>query len=188
MNTHTLFSRASKIFWHCLAGISVAAVIACFFCAALTKPFFAHAYQVKRVLHGSASIGTGTEVGTVNLTASHPILGTDPLNMTNAAVFFSSYSATTDYDRRYMDVLTLIDDPETVQFSRRATSSNVINLVYSVVEFAEGAYVMSGMTTVPETSYVKNVTLPESVNLTKAFPIISWKPYTGGSGTDENNV
>ncbi len=138
MNIHTLFDRLPKVVKYSLAAVTVCAVIGCFFAAALVGPFFAHAYQVKRIIHGSATVGTGTEVGTVNLSIS-----SDPLEMENSAVFYTSFSNSNDDNRQFTDVLTLIDDPETVQFSRRATSTNSITVAYSVLEFAQGAHVIS---------------------------------------------
>ncbi|MFA5100309.1 MAG: hypothetical protein WC547_05460, partial [Candidatus Omnitrophota bacterium] len=110
MNTHIEMHRSFSLSQRRFAAVSAFAAAACFLLAALFAPE-AHAYQVKRVINGSASVGTGTEVGTVPLG-----IADDPLDMSKSAVFFSWYSASNDTSRMYMDVMTLIDDPENVQF------------------------------------------------------------------------
>ncbi|MDD4940722.1 MAG: hypothetical protein PHE65_02345, partial [Candidatus Omnitrophica bacterium] len=182
MNTHTSMNRSFDLSLRRVTAISAITAAAVFFCAAFFAPD-ARAYQIKRVLNGVYSVGTGTEVGTVPLGISD-----DPLDLEKSAVFFTSTSDSTDTSRYFTDIMTIIDDPETVQFARRATSTNAIYCAYSVVEFAEGVQVLSGMTTVAETVLTKVITLPDSVDLTKSFPIISWKPYTTTATNDERYV
>ncbi|KPK97835.1 MAG: hypothetical protein AMJ95_07155, partial [Omnitrophica WOR_2 bacterium SM23_72] len=141
----------------------------------------AESYQVKRVIRGSYTILAGTETTTVDINSS---LGGVPLNMSASFILNTRRSGQDGHN--YADTLALIDDPTNILYSR-VSSSYTNDLEYMVTEFVSGVNVLSGYTAMPETKTDKTITLPQSVNLSRSFPLLSWKSFRTYTTTDERN-
>ena len=151
------------------------------------------AYQIKRVVRGSATLAAATEVMTTDLTS---LLGSplDPLDLTRSFLFFNVSENAGTNTRTDTDVRGLLDDDRTILWARQ-TSTVALNAEYMVVEFLSGGTypvtVISGTTTMADAggiSLTKNITLPQSVSLSKSFPLISWKSQTSAAAQDERNL
>ncbi|MBI5873772.1 MAG: hypothetical protein HZB36_06485, partial [Candidatus Omnitrophica bacterium] len=145
----------------------------------------AHAYQVKRIIKGSATLASGVEVSAVTL-------ATGGVDIDMAKAFVLSSVSCDNTTRNDMNVMVVLDDPTTLILSR-PTSAVAATVDYYVVEFVSGVSVISGVTTVAETVYTKNITLPgNGVNKATSFPIVSYKMIrtstTSGAARDEMGI
>ncbi|MEK7850193.1 MAG: hypothetical protein AAB213_05210, partial [Candidatus Omnitrophota bacterium] len=174
MKTRTL----SKISMKCIAVLLCAVAALVVFLPLMD----AQAYQIKRAVRGTTSMGSTAEVLTLDISGALGGVGLD-LSKSFLIVTFSAASN----DRRDIDIRALIDDPTHILFSRR-TSGIVVNIDYMVVEFASGVNVYTGVTTIAELVTSKVVTLPQSVDLTKSFPLLNWSSYNTNNSVDEANI
>ena len=150
----------------------------------------AQAYQVKRVITGLVNLATTVEATTVDLVATGQLASGDSLVL-DKSVLFITRSVTDGVNERTqrMHILAMIDDPTHLLFSRRA-SGPAMNIEYAIVEFTSDSDVMvyAGMTTVPETIYIKNIALPADVVLAKSFPLMTVKNNLNINGNDEQEI
>ncbi|HNX81284.1 MAG TPA: hypothetical protein PKL77_03975, partial [Candidatus Omnitrophota bacterium] len=151
------------------------------------------AYQVKRVIHSGYKFNTTTEIVTVDLedpTGSGTTPAADTLtggiDLDPSKSFVVVTQAALGENRSIMDLFGLIDDPTHLVLAHyRANPAVYAN--YTIVEFASGVNVTSAITTMSETSLIKNITIP-SVNLTRAFVLLSAKHYSNLVTADERNL
>jgi hypothetical protein len=147
----------------------------------------AEAYQIKRVIRGQVNMGS-TEIVSTDLEAAG-LLGS-PVTYIDTTKAFVLITQSTASDRRVQkDAFAVLDDEKTLTIVRYGTVTTIVE--YMIVEFVSGVTVTSGLTVFPDgTATVarqKTITLPQSVDLTKTFALVSWKAYTGSNvGTDEN--
>ena len=150
----------------------------------------AQAYQVKRVITGLVNLGTAVEATTIDLVATGKLVSGDVLDV-NKSVLFITRSVTDAANERTvrMNIMAMIDDPTHLLFSRR-TAGPVMNIEYAIVEFTADSDVMvyAGMTTVPETIYYKNITLPANIVLAKSFPLLTTRTVLAINGNDEQEI
>ncbi|MCX7927455.1 MAG: hypothetical protein N2606_04890, partial [Candidatus Omnitrophica bacterium] len=149
---------------------------------------YGYAFQVKRVIRGAANMAANTEALPVDLTS---FLGGEPLNTDRTLLIFSTScpaQATNNEGlyRQYGDICGTVDDPQTLLFTRR-TSTMAANIEYMVIEFASGATVVSGMTTFPETTLAKTITISQ-VTYGKSIVFLSQRSWNSELVRDEANI
>ena len=141
----------------------------------------AYSYQIKRVVRGTVTFPLDIQAGTIDISGS---LGGTPL-VTNSSIVSINWRMT-DEERNKSDYLVTIDDPENILIARW-TENTATDINWEVIEFNSGVRVVSGITVVPETRLVKNITLPSSFNLTRTLPIVFWRSALAANANDEVN-
>ncbi len=146
----------------------------------------ASAFQVKRVIRGSAQmVGGVDEAKVIDLGPTGlNLLGGEELNTDRSLLIFSTSAPSTIRTR--VDLCGTVDDTTHLLFTRRL-STTTVNIEFMVVEFVSGVTVVSGMTTVPESALYKNITIP-SVTFNKSFVLLSQRSWASGDSTDEFNI
>jgi len=172
-----------------LAGI----ILSSFLAGIFWRPPDASAFQIKRVIRGSTTLGNTVEAKTLDLgpAGDGKLAAGDGFDLTKTVLFITRTSNTGISDsRQRCDIMASIDDPKTLLFARRSAGNNgsITTIEYQIVEFASGVKVISGITSIPETAaLIKNITIP-SVTLGKAFPIIYQRTWVSDSAVDENGL
>ncbi|MBI4430479.1 MAG: hypothetical protein HY587_02060, partial [Candidatus Omnitrophica bacterium] len=163
-----------------LLGLAAIISFSCIFNSFIPN---AEAVQVKKVYRGIATFELGETLQAV------PLGGTvDPAK--TLVLASNTQSADTSYDRSGFFVAQLSGN-DTIQIERggadgSASTASTASVAWQAIEFADGARVQSGISSMDKGQLSKSITLPPlspALDVSKSIPFVTFRPTQGTNNT-----